>query len=212
MATCQERCFQERSFRFALKPPGFRPVIARGFEMRPIAGFGFLLLALPSALGAELTPCFTPGEDCTAFIARQIDGAKSELLVQAYTFSSAPIIQAIGRAKDRGVDVRVILDRVSEQQRYTGATYLQNHGISPLIDDLVSIAHNKVIVIDGRDVITGSANFTKAAQSRNAENVLLIKDSPTLAAAYAANWQRRAAVARPLRDFRQNRVDMRAEP
>lgn len=75
--------------------------------------------------------------------------------------------------------------------------YLVNHGIAPLVDDRVTMAHSKVMVIDGRDVITGSFNFTKAAQQRNAENVLLIKDDAPLASAYAANWQRRAAGARP---------------
>jgi phosphatidylserine/phosphatidylglycerophosphate/cardiolipin synthase-like enzyme len=60
--------------------------------------------------------------------------------------------------------VNVILDRVNEQDRL-------NHGIDPLIDDRVVIAHNKIMVIDDRNVITGSFNFTRAAQ-RNAENVL----------------------------------------
>jgi hypothetical protein len=52
--------------------------------------------------------------------------------------------------------VNIILDRVNEQDRYGGATYLLNHGIDPLIDDRVTIAHNKIIVIDNRNVITGS--------------------------------------------------------
>jgi phosphatidylserine/phosphatidylglycerophosphate/cardiolipin synthase-like enzyme len=56
--------------------------------------------------------------------------------------------------------VQVILDRTNEQAGYTGATYLHNHGVEPLIDDKVSIAHNKVMVIDGHDVVTGSFNFT----------------------------------------------------
>jgi phosphatidylserine/phosphatidylglycerophosphate/cardiolipin synthase-like enzyme len=87
-------------------------------------------LAQPINLQApELLACFTPGQDCTPLIVRQIDGAKSELLVQGYTFTSASIIQAIGRAKDRRVNVKVILDRVNEQKRYTGATYLLNYGI-----------------------------------------------------------------------------------
>ena len=126
------------------------------------------------ATSGELQACFTPGEDCTALIIREIDGAKSELLVQAYGLTSAPIIQALGRAKERGVEVKVILDRINEQKRYTAATYLKNHGIDVLIDDAVVIAHNKVVVIDRRNVITGSFNFTRAAQAKNAENVLLI--------------------------------------
>jgi len=93
-----------------------------------------------------------------AVIVREIDAANATLLVQAYNFTSPPIIQALGRAKDRGVDVRAILDRSNEQPRYTGATYLANHGIPVLIDDRVAIAHNKVMIIDGQTVITGSFN------------------------------------------------------
>ena len=169
------------------------------------ASVALLIVAcLQIASAGELTACFTPGQDCTSFIVRQIDTAQSELLVQGYGFTNPAIIQAVGRAKERGVDVKVILDRINEQRRYTGATYLRNHGIDPLIDDQVAIAHNKVLVIDAQRVITGSFNFTKAAQQRNAENVLLIKDDATMAAAYAENWHRRAAVSRPLHDFRTN--------
>ena len=133
-----------------------------------------LAMAPQLAASGELQACFTPGEDCTALIIREIDGAKSELLVQAYGLTSAPIIHALGRAKERGVEVKVILDRINEQKRYTAATYLKNHGIDVLIDDAVVIAHNKVVVIDRRNVITGSFNFTRAAHAKNAENVLLI--------------------------------------
>jgi phosphatidylserine/phosphatidylglycerophosphate/cardiolipin synthase-like enzyme len=55
------------------------------------------------------------------------------------------------------------------------------------------IAHNKVMVIDGRDVITGSFNFTVAAQKTNAENVIFIRDAPAIARAYRDNFERRAA-------------------
>jgi phosphatidylserine/phosphatidylglycerophosphate/cardiolipin synthase-like enzyme len=174
-----------------------------GMDTVRISGMVLVIgLAMRGAAAGDLVTCFTPGQNCIAFITNEIDGATSELLVQAYSLTSVPIIQAIARAKERRVTVGVILDRVNEQKRYTAATCLANHCIAPLIDDRVTIAHNKVMVINGRDVITGSFNFTAAAQQRNAENVLLIKDEATLAAAYVANWQRRAAGARPLRDFR----------
>ena len=169
--------------------------------LRALLSASALASAAQPAASGELQACFTPGEDCTAFIVRQIDGAKSELLVQAYGLTSAPIIQALGRAKERGIDVKAILDRIHEQKRYTAATYLKNHDIDVLIDDAVGIAHNKVMVIDHRNVITGSFNFTRAAHAKNAENVLLITDDPVLAKAYAANWERRAAAARPYMDF-----------
>jgi phosphatidylserine/phosphatidylglycerophosphate/cardiolipin synthase-like enzyme len=57
-----------------------------------------------------------------------------------------------------------------------------------LIDARHAISHNKVMVIDGETVLTGSFNFTKAAQEKNAENLLIIND-PTLAAQYTQNWE-----------------------
>jgi phosphatidylserine/phosphatidylglycerophosphate/cardiolipin synthase-like enzyme len=166
-------------------------------------GAALFALSMPSgAFSTERHACFTPGDDCTAMIVGAIDGAKSELLVQAYGFTSAPIIRAVVRAKERGVKVRIILDKIHEQKRYTAATYLKNHGIDPMIDFQPAIAHNKVMVIDRRNVITGSFNFTTAAQKRNAENVLIVLNDPAIAEAYAANWQRRSDAARPYSDFR----------
>jgi len=91
-----------------------------------VLGATLIALSVPSgAFSTELHACFTPGEDCTAMIVHAIDDAKSELLVQAYGFTSGPIIQAVARAKERGVNVRVILDKINEQKRYTAATYLK---------------------------------------------------------------------------------------
>jgi len=56
------------------------------------------------------------------------------------------------------------------------------------IDAKHAIAHNKVMIIDGEAVITGSFNFTKAAEESNAENLLVIRDKK-LAERYIKNWQ-----------------------
>lgn len=151
----------------------------------------------------SIVTCFVPGENCTQFIVDVIDAAKSEILVQAYNYTSPPILAALARAKEkRGVVVRVILDKVNEQERYTGGTFMLNHGIPVLTDQKVAIAHNKVIIIDRRHVITGSFNFTVAAQKRNAENVVLIRDNPAVAARFIQNWERRAVASRPFEDRR----------
>ena len=80
------------------------------------------------------------------------------------------------------MDVEVIVDKSSARQspsgsRYSTATYLTNAGIPVWVDTKVAIAHNKVTVIDGQRVITGSFNFTAAAQNHNAENLLVLDDS-----------------------------------
>jgi len=67
-------------------------------------------------------------------------------------------------------------------------------GIPVWLETKYHNAHNKVVVIDaaepGAIVITGSFNFTWSAQHTNAENVLIARNSPVLAARYAANWER----------------------
>lgn len=153
---------------------------------------------VPAAVSQpKLTTCFTPGQDCMGMIVTAIDGAKTEILVQAYSFSAKPLISALGRAKARGVKVRVILDKADERSRDSAGARLIAKRILPQVDTGVASAHNKVMIIDRDAVITGSFNFTAAAQKKNAENVLLIKGHPDIAAAYVKNWERRLAASRP---------------
>lgn len=140
--------------------------------------------------------CFTPGQDCTALIVDAITQAQQSIYVQAYSFTSAPIARSLVDAKKRGIDVEVILDKSqSKANKYTSATYLINNNIATWIDYKPAIAHNKVMIIDKSKVITGSFNFTKAAQYKNAENVLIIKNTD-LAKSYLDNWNRRRAQSR----------------
>jgi phosphatidylserine/phosphatidylglycerophosphate/cardiolipin synthase-like enzyme len=161
-----------------------------------IAALGLVVAAAPAC--AAIHRCFTSGQDCTNAIVQAIDAANKELLVQAYGFTSCPIIAAIGRAKKRGVKVKVLLDLTNEQERYAGViAFLRDRAIEPLIDHTVKIQHNKVIVIDLRSVLTGSFNFTASAQKRNAENLVIIR-SRRNAREYRRNWHTRAAVSRPV--------------
>ena len=84
--------------------------------------------------------------------------------------------------------MEVILDKSQRTQKYSSATFLYNQGIPVKIDAQHAIAHNKVMIIDGKTVITGSFNFTKAAEDNNAENLLVIRDKE-LAERYIKNWQ-----------------------
>ncbi len=135
---------------------------------------------------------FSPNGGATKAIVKAIDGATLEVLVQAYSFTSPDIAKALVRAKGRGVNVEAILDKSQRTEKYTGATFLANNRIPTYIDDQHAIAHNKIIIIDKAVVITGSFNFTKAAEERNAENLLIIP-SKELAAYYVDNWLKHRA-------------------
>lgn len=131
-----------------------------------------------------------------ALIVHAIDEARSSVLVQAYGFTNKFILRALVQAHRRGVEVKIILDKSNESRRYSGATYVHNAGIPVWIDYRPAIAHNKVMIIDGKNVVTGSFNFTKSAQTRNAENVLLIQNAPELAAAYMSDWEWRKGLSK----------------
>ena len=130
---------------------------------------------------------FSPHGGCTEAIIRELNKAKMTILVQTYSFTSAPIAKALLDAHKRRVKVEVILDKSQRTQQYSSATFLFNAGIPTKIDSAHTIAHNKVMVIDGEVVITGSFNFTKAAEESNAENLLIIYDK-YLALFYTKNW------------------------
>jgi phosphatidylserine/phosphatidylglycerophosphate/cardiolipin synthase-like enzyme len=145
---------------------------------------------------SAVTVCFTPGGNCTDAIVQALGDAKHTILVQAYSFTSAPTAKALLDAHTRGVQVQVILDKSQRTEKYSSADFLANQGVPTMIDAQHAISHNKVMIIDGETVLTGSFNFTKAAQEKNAENLLIIRD-PALAAQYTQNWQAHAQYSQP---------------
>jgi len=142
----------------------------------------------PWAQTPTIEACFTPGENCTEKIVKALGQGHLSVFVQAYSFTSGPIAKALVDAHKRGVQVEVILDRSQQREKYSSADFIAHAGIPTYIDSQHSIAHNKVIVIDGQIVITGSFNFTKAAQEKNAENLIVIHDR-ILANRYLTNWE-----------------------
>jgi phosphatidylserine/phosphatidylglycerophosphate/cardiolipin synthase-like enzyme len=167
----------------------------RRFSVVPLL---LLLLLLPACRRSEPTVevHFSPKGGCTEAIVAEIGAAKESVLVQAYSFTSAPIAKALVEAHKRGVDVQVVLDKGQKGEKYSSADFVANARIPVRIDSRHAIAHNKVMVIDGETVVTGSFNFTKSAEESNAENLLIIRD-PCTASRYAANWQEHAKHSEP---------------
>jgi phosphatidylserine/phosphatidylglycerophosphate/cardiolipin synthase-like enzyme len=137
---------------------------------------------------------FSPNGGCTHAIIETISKSKSEILVQAYIFTSEPIAKALLGAHKRGVKVFVILDKNQKKNGYSSAAFFSNQGIPAYIDSNHASAHDKVMIIDKETVITGSFNFTKSGENQNAENVLIIKSSE-LASLYRENWMKHRAHA-----------------
>jgi phosphatidylserine/phosphatidylglycerophosphate/cardiolipin synthase-like enzyme len=152
--------------------------------------------------GGTVEIAFTPGDAVDNLIIAAIDRAQTEVLVHAYTFTHRRIAQALISARRRGIAVAVLADR--EQARAVPQNVLAqlaSGGVEVWLDGNFVAAHNKVIVIDAglpnATTITGSYNFTIAAQRSNAENIVVLHDNEPVARAYRDNWRRLKAAAVP---------------
>lgn len=146
-----------------------------------------------SAIGS-IEVAFSPNNGVTNRIVVAINQAEHSILVAAYSFTSKDIAAALLAAKKRGVSVQLLLDKSQISHKYSSSTFFANQGLSQRIDIQHAIYHDKYMVIDAKTVITGSFNFTKAAETKNAENILILRNNPELAKLYTqdwwANWQR----------------------
>ena len=144
---------------------------------------------------SEVNVCFTPPKGCGKVITNLITKAKESIYVQAYGMTSNEIVDELLKAHSRGVKVRVLLDKSNLSDKHSKMRQMQKAGIDVGIDRVPGIAHNKVMIIDKHIVITGSFNFTKSADIRNAENVIIINDSK-VADKYLQNWLSRKALTK----------------
>lgn len=162
-----------------------------------LVGLSLFLLCLaawPQKSDAEADPrsevAFSPNGESLQLILKGIVAAEREILVAGYSFTSKPIAEALLAAYKRGVAVRVVVDAKSNSGRYTAATFLANHEVPVRRNSNYAIMHHKFMVIDGEHVQTGSFNYSAAAVSRNAENVLMLWNTPEIAGIYTREWQR----------------------
>jgi phosphatidylserine/phosphatidylglycerophosphate/cardiolipin synthase-like enzyme len=160
--------------------------------------FILLLIFLASCATAAFQPLppapvtgsiyFPPRGEETEAILRELTKARNSILVQSFSLFSAPVAEALVSAQERGVNVQILLDKSPPDELYIANGIFVNVGISIKIDSAHAIGQNKVMIIDGETIITGSFNFTKAAEDKNAVNLLVIRDKAT-AKKYTKSWQ-----------------------
>lgn len=156
----------------------------------------FMLPAFMAGANASQIPSpqvyFSPRGGAEAAVVSELAKAKTEVFVMTYQLTSKSISAALVNAQMRGVKVNLIVDKGQKDVKCCARDV--DKTIPVKVDSKHAIFHDKVIVIDGQTVITGSFNFSDSAEQRNAENMLVLRD-PDLAKRYIANWQLHAAHA-----------------
>ncbi|ADY73233.1 phospholipase D/Transphosphatidylase [Desulfurobacterium thermolithotrophum DSM 11699] len=141
---------------------------------------------------ATITPYFSPRGGCTSAIISEIEHARDYIDVAVFSFTSKPIARALIKAHKKGVKVRVIIDQGTARARNCVGPILEAEGI-PVRYKRGSgggLMHNKYAVIDGKTLITGSFNWTRSAEKRNDENLVVIKNANEVIKAYKDNFEK----------------------
>jgi phosphatidylserine/phosphatidylglycerophosphate/cardiolipin synthase-like enzyme len=154
---------------------------------------------VPAAGTVEVA--FSPNEGSEHLVIKVIDSATRELDLLSYSFTSVPVVEALVRARHRGVVVRLVADqkdnvsadRSGKAHAALGA--LVSAGAEVRTISVYAIHHDKVIIADRQTVELGSFNYSDAAAHRNSENVLVNWGNPKLAEVYLQHFERNRAQA-----------------
>lgn len=140
---------------------------------------------------------FSPEGGALQLVIKAINASTQSLDVMAYSFTSSDVTRAILSALKRGVVVRVIADQ-KQNTSTKGAEYalsalssLVSAGAEVRFNGNFSIFHDKVIIVDGKHVQTGSFNYSKAAAKSNSENVVVMWAASSVAARYGEHFKSR---------------------
>lgn len=142
-----------------------------------------------------VTTLFSPEDDPLPAVVARIDRAEATLDVACFVFSSEVVAEAVKKAHQRKVKVRVLLDNAFSGKgataRWKSVPFdeLRKAGAECKYDDEQAKLHHKFLVVDGKAVITGSFNLSANAATNNDENLLFL-DSPAVAKKYSAEFDR----------------------
>ena len=125
--------------------------------------------------------CFSRTEACDMRIIQLIGSAKKSVYVAVYSFTRDGLANALVDASRRGLDVKVVIER--DNAFGSGSEYLvlRNAGVDVRLDNNPDLMHHKFMIVDGEVVLTGSYNWSTAAEERNDENYVVIADSDVAA-------------------------------
>ncbi|GAA5786341.1 phospholipase D family protein [Chitiniphilus shinanonensis] len=159
------------------------------------------LLCLPVLSHAEpdIQVGFSPEGSARQLVLETIGGAQHSIQMLAYAFQAPDIMQALVDAAQRGVAVRVVIDKRRNQGKTSKAAmdFVTRNGVALRTNDHFHLHHEKTIIVDGNTVETGSFNFAQSAETANSENVVVIRNMPEVARQYLAHWQSRWDLGKP---------------
>jgi phosphatidylserine/phosphatidylglycerophosphate/cardiolipin synthase-like enzyme len=131
---------------------------------------------------------FSPEDKCSSKLIYWIDKANKSIHILIYSFTLDSISEALIKAHKRGIEVLIVMEK-SQLSKYSKYEELKNSGIEVRLDNNPALMHNKIAIVDGKIVITGSYNWTESAEYKNNENMIIIL-SVDIAQIYEKEFQK----------------------
>ena len=157
------------------------PALASGLAL------GFIVHA--SFLSPDVQPVFSPddGQEVIDFI----DAARNSIDIEIYVFSSRDVVDALQRAKDRGVDVRIIIEEdVMGGENGEIFRELSSKGFRiRYASHFYKLTHSKFVIVDGKAVLVGSHNLSNSALFKNREASVIIRNDDAVARGFAEAFE-----------------------
>lgn len=153
------------------------------------------LLAVPYMARAQpsVEVGFSPEGSARQLVLDHIASAQHSIQMLAYAFQAPDIAQALVDAKQRGVDVRIVVDKQRNRGKASrqAMDFVTSQGVQLRTNDRFHLHHDKLVIVDGHTVQTGSFNYAPSAETLNSENVVVIRGMPEVARRYGEHWESR---------------------
>jgi len=148
------------------------------------------LLFAPERIYAKTEVLFSPGGSIKDAIIKNIISSKGTIDVTAFTFTAGDIAEALYQAKERGVQIRVIIDRTQDAKLYPVIEFLKGEGFNLqfLKGNIGGSMNNAFAIFDDKLLVTGSYTWTEYAEKFNYENAVFI-DEPDVVEKYKKEFE-----------------------
>ena len=120
---------------------------------------------------------FSPYDNTAKRIIDIINNANNYIYIPAFLITHHDISNALVKAKQRGVEIKIILDATSINTRNTKYDFLRKNGVQVKTEIFAGKMHSKTMIIDDKYIIAGSMNFSNSGVNKNDENCLIIENS-----------------------------------
>lgn len=145
-----------------------------------VKAFLLIVLFLCTNVYADTESCFSPKEDCAQKLISFINSAEKTLDIAIFSITHSEITNAIIAAKERGVVLRMVVDKAQAAGVKSKTKELTAARIPLKIGRASGTMHDKYSIVDGVILQTGSFNYSTSAVSKNTENQIYLTDKDAI--------------------------------